>query len=78
MEQWSADIANDPNNDYELLAEILYKEKDVAIIKQGKEGLELILYSHDQDLTIPCSWLLEIINNLQQAHNASKNTNQKG
>ena len=31
---WSADFGNDPYDDYNLIVEILYNEKDVAIIRK--------------------------------------------
>lgn len=74
MEKWSADFVNDPNNDYELLVEILYEDKDVAIMKHGKNGLEITWYANQNDLTIPCNWLIGLISKLKQAHAAFSKT----
>ncbi len=62
MSKWTADFANDPKNDYALIVEILHNGEDVAVIKNGKYGLELIWFAHGNDLIIPLDWLLGLIN----------------
>ena len=61
MSQWTADFTNDPNNDYELIVEILYNDEDVGFIKNGKCGLELILFAHNNDYIIPFEWLFGLM-----------------
>ena len=57
MKQWSADFANDPHDDYNLIVEILCDDTYVAVIKQGKEGLEIKWYPTEKELVIPLDWL---------------------
>ena len=61
MEQWSADIANDPFDNYNLIVEILFNDENIAVIKQGKEGLEIKWYPNKEELTIPLKWLLNLL-----------------
>lgn len=61
MNVWTADFANDPYNDYSPIVEILYDDKDVAVIIQGKDGLELKWYPNKRELIIPLQWLCGII-----------------
>jgi hypothetical protein len=63
MSQWAADFTNDPNNNYELMVEILYNGEDVGVIKRGKSGMELVWFDHSMNLTVLFDWLLEIMNN---------------
>lgn len=60
MSKWVADFANDPSNDFELMVEILYNDKDVAVIRRGEEGLELKWYAHQDDLVVPLEWIAEL------------------
>lgn len=57
MSGWNADFANDPFDDYNLIVEILFNNEDVAVIKQGKDGLEMKWYATNKDLIIPVEWL---------------------
>ena len=41
---WSAQYCNDPEHDYDLVIEILYKDEDVAMIRY-REELELIWFA---------------------------------
>jgi hypothetical protein len=59
MSKWAADFANDPSNDFEFMVEILYDDKDVAVIRRGEEGLELKWYANKKDLVIPLDWISE-------------------
>ena len=62
MLQWTADFTNDPNNDYELMIEILCNGEDIGVIKREKSKLTFILFAHGKDLAIPFNWLLGIMN----------------
>ncbi len=62
MSEWNADFVNDPHNDYELTIEILYKNEDIAVIKKGKNGLEIVLLPHNKNVIIPFDWLLKLMN----------------
>jgi len=61
MKNWTADFGNDPYDDYNLIVEILYEDKDVAVIKQGKEGLEIKWHQSIEDLIIPFDWLFDLM-----------------
>jgi len=60
MKQWIADFANDPHDDYNLIVEILYDEEEIAVIKQGQQGLEMKWYPNQEELTVPVDWLSEL------------------
>lgn len=45
MDEWTADYINNPYDDYNLVVEILYKDTDVAVISNGKDGMELKWYA---------------------------------
>jgi len=62
MNGWSADFVNDPNNDFEVVIEILYKDKDVGVIRQGGDGLEFHWYENTERLVIPVDWLIKLLN----------------
>ena len=61
MNKWNANIINDPDKDFNLMIEISYEEFDVAAIKNGKNGLELQIYSHNKDIKIPVDWLFDLL-----------------
>jgi hypothetical protein len=61
MLNWTANFINDPKNDYKLIVEILYNDEEVGLIKQGQSGLELILFAHNKDKTIPFDWFLGLM-----------------
>lgn len=60
MSNWTADYANDPYNDYEMIVEILYNDEDIAVIRQGEGGLELKWYAHQNDLVVPLEWIADL------------------
>lgn len=62
MSNWIANFINDPNHDYDLMVEILYNNKDVAIITQEKQNLKFTWYANDKDIIIPFDWLFSVIN----------------
>ena len=66
MKQWAADVGNDPNDDFNIIIDILYgekfKEDHFATIKQNPEGgLSITWYPHKEELVIPLDWLLSIL-----------------
>ncbi len=61
MIKWTADFVNDPNNDFELIAEVLCEGDDAAVLKKGNSGLELTFYAHNKDLIIPFDWLMGLM-----------------
>lgn len=56
---WSAQYCNDPEHDYDLVIEILYKDEDVAMIRY-REELELIWFANKNHVSIPVDWLAEL------------------
>lgn len=66
MSGWTADFANDPFDDYNLIVEILFDDEDVAVIKQGKDGLEMKWYATDKDIIIPVEWLNGLLNEAKE------------
>lgn len=62
MSQWTADFTNDSNNDYELIVQIFYEGEEVGLIKNGKQGLELIWFAHGSDYNIPFDWFFGLMN----------------
>lgn len=69
MSGWTADFVNDPFDDYNLIVEILFNDEDVAVIKQGNNGLEMKWYASDKDLTIPVEWLNGLLNEAKERLN---------
>lgn|GEM_PF-1395697 len=61
MKQWEADFGNDPNDDFNLVVEILYEDRDVAVIKQSHNGLLVKWYPHSEELVVPLAWLSELL-----------------
>lgn len=61
MGKWEAVFVNNPHNDYELIVEITHDDEDVALIRRGKNGLEMKWYVTKSDLIVPLEWILEII-----------------
>jgi len=59
--RWTADIANDPDHDYDLVIELREDGKDVAVIRRGQDGLELVWYADRADRTVPVKWLKELL-----------------
>ena len=57
MKQWEADFTNDPNDDYNIVVEILYGDEDVAVIKRSDSGLVIKWYPGKGELTVPINWL---------------------
>jgi len=66
MNQWAADFGNDPDDDYNLIVEILYDEEYVAVIKQSPNGLILKWYPSEIELNIPVDWLMGLFEEAQR------------
>ncbi|AIF51667.1 hypothetical protein [Pelosinus sp. UFO1] len=60
MKGWSADFVNDPNNDFDIVVDISYEDTIVAIIRQGKDGLEIHWYNNE-NLVIPVDWFVKLL-----------------
>ena len=61
MRGWTADYVNDPYNDFEIVVEILYNDKDVGVIYKGEHGLEIKWYGNNKSLVIPVEWLVLLL-----------------
>lgn len=57
---WTAQYCNDPEHDFDLVIEILYKDEIVAMIRYRNE-LELIWFVNTDNLCIPVEWLSELL-----------------
>ena len=66
MSKWTADFTNDPFNDYEIVVEILYNDEEVAVIKQGGDGLEMKWYAAENDIVIPVEWLSNLLSQAKE------------
>jgi len=61
MGSWAADIGNDPDDDYNLIMEILFDNEYVATIKRSPNGPTIKWYPNKNELTIPVNWLADIL-----------------
>jgi len=61
MKHWESFVTNDPYDDYNLVIEILFDNKFVAVIKQSPQGLTLKWYAYKEDLVIPVDWLSDLL-----------------
>ena len=66
MNNWSADFGNDPYDDYNLIVEILCDNEEIAVIKQGQNGLNLIWYPNEEEISMPVDWLLGLLEETQK------------
>ena len=64
MSDWIADFVNDPDSNFDLMAEILYKDKEIAMIRKVKGEYKLIVFQDCNEVQIPLQWLSGIINKL--------------
>jgi hypothetical protein len=62
MEEWTAYYVNNPNDDYNLVVEILHGESEFAWIFKEEGSLKLKFYAHGEDVTIPGDWLIGLLN----------------
>jgi hypothetical protein len=62
MNQWAAEITNNPDKDYELYVELLEDDEYRARIeKSSQEQLVLRVYNTKQDVSLPVDWLVQVI-----------------
>lgn len=61
MSLWTADFANNPFDDYNLMVEIHCDGEEVGVIKRGQNGLEIKWYPNKNELAIPLDWLLGLL-----------------
>jgi len=61
VEKWAADFVNDPNQDYKLICEILYEEKDAGVIRKENDGLVIEWFKSDKGLSVPLDWFAGLL-----------------
>ncbi len=61
MKGWTADIVNNPNDDYNLVIEVLYNEVDVAVIYKSEDELLLKYYANKEDLIVPVDYMIMLL-----------------
>lgn len=61
MDGWIANYVNNPNDDFNVVLEILHNDDDVALIYRGDSGLNLKYYANENDVVIPLNWLLDLL-----------------
>lgn len=66
MNEWTADITNDPERDFDLCIDVYEGDVHRARIEPDGEGhLVLRVYAVPQDVSIPLQWLSGIIQRAQ-------------
>ena len=61
MQDWTADITNDPDNDFNLVIEIMYRDTYCGRIQRNQnKQLEIIWYRKENDMIIPVDWLIDL------------------
>lgn len=60
MDNWNAEITNNPDDDYPLYIEIIKNENHIGRIIRD-ENQELRLHFYNEESNITCEWLLKII-----------------
>ena len=59
---WTAELTNDPSQDYRLYVELLEDDQYRGRIEMDRDGrIVLVLYECAQPLHIPGEWLLEML-----------------
>lgn len=66
MVGWEALFGNNPDKDFELEMELWEEGELRAMIRNTSDGLELRMFAHTGDVTIPVSWLLDKLMLAQQ------------
>lgn len=61
MRGWTADYVNNPYNDFEIVVEILYNDKDVGVIYKDEQGVAIKWYENNEPLVIPVEWLVVLL-----------------
>jgi hypothetical protein len=62
MSQWTAEITNNPDKDYELYVELLEDDEYKARIELStQEQLVLRVYNTEHDVSLPIDWLVQVV-----------------
>lgn len=61
MNEWTADITNNPDDDYNLIIEILNNDEYIGrIYNDNEKGMTLKIYETNKQIDIPIEWLLNL------------------
>ena len=66
MKEWTSVWTNDPDDDYNLILELSYIDREVAVIKRSQNGLILKWYTSPEGLVIPVDWLSGLLLSAQE------------
>lgn len=67
MNNWNSEITNNPDDDYNLYIELLNGEDYVGkIFRDTDKKLKLQVYSDESTSSIPCDWLMKIIESAEK------------
>lgn len=59
---WTADVANDPDRDYELCVELsLNAEHRASVLRLPSGELVIRWYADAKDAELPASWLIQVL-----------------
>jgi hypothetical protein len=61
MSEWTSEITNNPDDDYNLMIEILNDDEYVGRIYKENSKLVLQIYETEKKISIPYNWLLKIM-----------------
>lgn len=65
MKKLVADYVNDPENDYDIMVEILSDDEEIAVIRKVDNEYKMIVYKTMNDVEIPLIWLKDVIQSLK-------------
>ncbi len=63
---WTADIGNDPYDDYNLIIEVLCDDKDVAVIRNVDGEIVIKWYPQEKELEVPVDWLIGLLSTAKE------------
>lgn len=66
MKKWTADFGNDPNDDYNLVVEILCDDEEIAIVQKRNNEMEIKWYPNKDEIIIPLDWFLDLLQEAQK------------
>ena len=61
MKQWTSYFVNDPDDNYNVVFEILHDDGNMAVVRQSQHGLLLKWYLATNECTIPVDLFLELL-----------------
>lgn len=64
--KWSAEITNNPDDDHNLVIEILNTDTYIGRLKKINNEIIFQVYETDRNLNIPINWLKKIIDKAEK------------